>query len=76
MDFEGVGINSSQDSEGFMDLQVPSNNLQDVVTSEMEDLVDYEDFEKDNQRWSDGSRKGNPLAKEWYIIDIIMVEMD
>lgn len=47
-----------------MSLQVPCDNLQDVVTFEMEDLVDYEDSEKDDQRWTDGSWEGNLMANE------------
>lgn len=32
--------------------------------AKMEDLVDYEDSEKDYQRWTDDSGEGNPLADE------------
>lgn len=57
-------MNSSQDSKGFMGLYIPIDNLQDMVMSKMEELVDYEDSKKDNQRCTDGSGEGNPLADE------------
>lgn len=55
---------SSQYSKGFMSLHVPTNKLQNVIMSEMEELVDYEDSEKDDQRWTDSSREGNLLTDE------------
>lgn len=47
-----------------MGLHVLTDNLQDVVMSEMEELVDYEDSEKVDQRWTDDSEESNPLADE------------
>lgn len=40
-----------------MSLHVPFDNLQDMVMSEIEKLVDYEDSEKDDQGWADGSKE-------------------
>lgn len=48
MNFEEATMNSSQDSKAFIGLQVPPDNLQDVVMSKMEELVDYEDSKKDD----------------------------
>lgn len=47
-----------------MGLHIPINSLHNVVMSKMEELVDYEDSEKDDQRLTDGSREGNPPADE------------
>lgn len=47
-----------------MGLHIPPNNLQDVVMSKIEELVDYEDSKKDDQRWTDSSREGNLPANE------------
>lgn len=35
-----------------------------MVLSEIRDLVDYDDFEKDDQRWTDGSGVDIPLTNE------------
>lgn len=64
LNFKGADMNSSQDSEGFIALQIPPDNLQDVVTFKIEELIDYEDSEKDDQRWTDGFREGVSLANE------------
>lgn len=59
INFDGVEINSSQDFEVFIGLQVLTYSLHDVVMSEIEELVDYEDSRKDNQHQIDGSGEGN-----------------
>lgn len=33
----------------FIGLQIPTDNLHDVITSKMEEVVDYEDSKKDVQ---------------------------
>lgn len=67
-------LNSSQDFEAFISFQVPidtyltkkvpTDNLQDVAMSEMEQLVDYESSKKDDLRWTNGSGEGNLQADE------------
>lgn len=48
----------------FKGLQVPSDNLGNVVMSEIEEPMDYEDSNKDNQKWTDGLKEGVSLADE------------
>lgn len=64
MNFNGTKMNSSQDFEAFMGLHIPTDSLHDVVMFEMERLVDSENSEKNDQRWTDGSKEGNPLVDE------------
>lgn len=70
MNFDEAEGGSSQDFGAFIGLQIPTDNLHDMNTSKMEELVDYEGSEKDDQRWTDGFREGNPPADELELEDI------
>lgn len=64
LNFEETDVNSLQDSEVFMGHQVPSNNLRDLVMLEIEELMDYKDSNRDDQRWTDGLGEEVPLTDE------------
>lgn len=64
MNFDETEVGFSLDSGAFIGLQIPTNNLHDVLTSEMEELADYEDPQKDDQWWTDGFGEGDlPVNK-------------